>query len=439
MLKKALVICLTMVLLTALILTGCSSQDAGSSSSGGTEKGSSSDTSKSSGDSKDAEPILIGAVYPLSGPVASTGQNIKKGIDFALNEINSKGGINGRPIEIIFGDSQGDPKIGMAETERLITKENVVAMIGAYQSAVTEVVSQVAERYQTPLLTAISTADALTTRGYKYFFRMAPTNMMYLRDMIQFVVDSKEKYGEELNTVAVVADNTLLGQETAKWAKYWAEKNDLEVVEVVLYTKDAADLTSEVLTLKSAQPDVVVLDPYISDAILLTKTMHEQGFKTKVMIGKATGLIDPNFLPNVKELANGITTAVEWNGDLTKGGEINQRFMDEYGISMNGHSAEAYTGLWTLKTAVETAEKIEREAIKDSFTKLNIEKQFPNGPEIILPYDKIAFESLELEGETHTNTNTSANLAIAQIQDLEYKTVWPFEFTENEPVIPLGW
>jgi branched-chain amino acid transport system substrate-binding protein len=385
------------------------------------------------------ETIKIGAVYPLSGALASTGQNIKKGIDMAVEDINAKGGVLGKKIEIIYGDSQGDPKLGMSEAERLITQQNVPVLLGAYQSGVTEVVSQVAEKNRTPMLTAISTADVLTTHDYKYFFRLPPTNMMYLRDMVQYVVDCNNKFGLNYKTVGVIADNTLLGQETAKWTKYWAEQKGLNVVKEILYTRDAADLTSEVLSLKSVNPDVLVIDPYVSDAILLVKTMHEQGFKPKIIIAKASGIIDPNFLTNVKQQGDGITTAVEWNKGMTKGNEINAAFEKKYGIPMNGHSAEAYTAVWVIKTALENAGVLDREKIREAMAKIKIEKQFPNGPQIMLPYDTIAFQSIDLAGTTHVNQNAYATLGIAQIKNSEYKTVWPFAVAEMGPAIPLPW
>jgi len=386
-----------------------------------------------------SDKIQIGAVYPLTGAVASTGQNIKRGIDMAVEDINASGGVLGKKIEIVYGESQGDPKIGMSEAERLMTQGNVPVMLGAYQSGVTEVISQVAEKNATPLLSAISTADVLTTRGYKYFFRMAPTNMMYLRDMVQYVVDWNAKSHSNLKTVAIIADNTLLGQETAKWGKYWADKQGLSVIKVILYTRDAADLSSEVVTLKSAKPDVLMVDPYVSDAILLVKTMHEQGFKPKIMISKATGVIDPNFLKNLKSQAEGITTAVEWNKGMSKGKDINQKFEAKYGISMNGHSAEAYTAVWVLKTAIEQAGEANRDKIRAALANLKIEKKFPNGPEIMLPYDKISFEAIELAGQQHLNQNVNATLGIAQIRGDEYKTVWPFSVAEVQPVVPLPW
>jgi len=408
---------------------------------GGTQSaGSSEAPSQQSTDSGDAaasgDTLKIGAVYPLTGDVAAIGQNIKRGIDFAVEEINAAGGVNGMQIEIVWGDTQGDPKVGMSVAEKLITSDDVTVLLGCYQSAVTEVVSQVAEKYQVPMLTAISTANQLTTHDYQYFFRLAPTNSIFLRSMIEYLVELDKTADIEIKTISIIADNTLLGQETAQWARYWGEQYGLEVLTEVLYTQGAADLTSEVLTLKSANADALVCDNYISDGILLTKTMAEQDYKPQVMVGKATAYIDPTFIPNTGAISNGISTALEWNPDLTKGLEINAAFKAKYDVDMNGHSAEAYTAVWILKTAIEQAGSLDRGEIREAMANLTIEGSFPNGPEIILPYDTISFDTVEWDGIKHTNTNANAVVAVAQIQDGVLKTVWPFDYTENEVIIP---
>ena len=123
---------------------------------------------------------------------------------------------------------------------------------------------------------------------------------------------------------------------------------------------------------------------------------------------------------------------VEWNPDLTKGREINQRFREIFGVDMNGHSTESYTAIWTLKTAFEQAGTDEGGAVRDALASIDIQGSFPGGPQIILPYDRIRFESYLLDGTWHTNNNVFASVAIAQIQDGEYRIVWPFEYSGQE-------
>jgi len=384
----------------------------------------------------DTNTIRIGAIYPLSGPVAAIGHNIVRGIEFAVDEINANGGIDGRMIEVIFADSEGRPAQGMTVAERLITRDNVVAIIGAYQSAVTEVVSQVAERHRVPLITAISTADQLTTRGFQYFFRLSPTNSIFLRSMIEYLVTIDRETSTNIRTISILADNTLMGQETARWARHWAGEHGIEVLAEVLHIQGSADLSSEVLTIMNSGADALVVDSYISDAILITRTMAEQGFTPPVMVAKATGFIDPTFLPNTGTMANGISSAVEWSADMYRGQGVNAGFRERFGIDMNGHSAQAYTAVWVLKTAIVNAGSTDSSAIRYALRNIRIEGYFPGGNEIILPYDVISFEDVVWHGMTHTNTNANAVVTVAQIQDGVMRTVWPFAYTPNRPVVP---
>ena len=79
--------------------------------------------------------------------------------------------LGGAKIEIVYADTKGDPKNGMSETERLITSEKVVAMIGAYQSAVTKTASQMTERLRIPYVCSDSSSPTLTERGYQVLFQ----------------------------------------------------------------------------------------------------------------------------------------------------------------------------------------------------------------------------------------------------------------------------
>ena len=142
---------------------------------------------KSSGSQTDEDKtILIGGLYPLSGSMADSGKTMQFGINFAIDRINASGGINGYQLKVVWGDSQGDSAVGMVEAERLINEEKVDIIMGAYQSSVTLTASQIGEQYGVPFITANATSDALTANGYQYFFRLAPTNMMFMRDMVAF-------------------------------------------------------------------------------------------------------------------------------------------------------------------------------------------------------------------------------------------------------------
>lgn len=382
------------------------------------------------------KPVKIGAIYALSGNNAVIGTNILRGLDFAAEEINRAGGIGGHPVEIVRGDTRGDVGVAQDVAKQLIVREGVQAVIGCHQSTLTEAVSKICEEYHIPMITAISTVDSISCNQYEYFFRMCPVSSVYLKDMFLYLKDQEEQTGKEVKTIAVFADNSLIGQEAIRCARLYAPEFGMEILEEVQYEQGTADLSEEIAQLKEAGADAVVAESYAYDAILLMETMKEQDYTPPILIAKANGFADPSFISEAGESAEGVATVVEWNPDMTKGYEVNQRFKKIFGIDMNGHSAEAYTAVWVFKTAMEQAESMSGEAVKDALKTLDIQESFPDGGPIILPYDRIRFEDHEIQGTWHYHDNISASVAIAQIQNGEYKTVWPFEYAKEKIQYP---
>lgn len=384
------------------------------------------------------DPIRIGAIYALSGNNAAIGTNILRGIDFAAEDINQSGGVDGRPVEIIRGDTQGDADVARSEAERLINQEKVHAIVGCHQSTLTEIVAEVCQEYKIPMITAISTVDSISTHHNEYFFRLCPMNSLYLENMFMYMQEQAEQTGREVKTIAVFADNSMIGQEAIRCARIYAPQYGMEIVKEIQYGQGVADLTDEILELKEADADAVLAESYVSDASLLMTTMEELDYHPPILIAKANGFADPSFIPATRGISEGVTSVVEWNSDMTKGQDINKRFKEIFGVDMNGHSAEAYTAVWTFKTAFEQAGTDDGEAVRDALAALDIQNAFADGPEIILPYDRIKFEDHEFDGIRHYNNNIYASVAIAQIQDGEYKTVWPFEYSNQKIVYPAG-
>lgn len=170
-----------------------------------------------------ADPVRIGALYPLSGQVAKSGEDTLNGIRLAIDIINSRipdlqlplaageglPGLGNVKIELVAADHQGSPEIGAAEAERLIVQRKVVALIGAFHSSVAATSSQVAERLGVPYISGESEATNLTERGFKWFFRTTPTTRTQVRDFFLFLRDINKGSTNPIRTFAVVNENTL--------------------------------------------------------------------------------------------------------------------------------------------------------------------------------------------------------------------------------------
>jgi branched-chain amino acid transport system substrate-binding protein len=179
-----------------------------------------------------------------------------------------------------------------------------------------------------------------------YFFRLCPLNSVYVEDMLMYLRDSKDQTGEEIKTVAIFTDRAAIGQELIRCVELFKDEYGLELVATVDYTSNATDLSAQVLALKQADPDAILCDSYIGDATLFIQTLKEQNYSPKMIVAKANGFTDPSFITNLGSIANGVASVVEFNPDLTNGVEINEEFKAEFGVDMNGHSAESYTVVW---------------------------------------------------------------------------------------------
>ena len=155
-----------------------------------------------------AQEVVIGALYPMSGANAQIGVDAQHAFETALDIINKSHdfdlplaktaglpGLGGSKVRIVYADHQSDPQKGRAEAERIITQDKVSALIGTYQSAVAATVSQTAERYQVPLMSADNSSPSLHRRGLKYFFRAAAHDEFFTLAMFD-LLDSIRKKGE---------------------------------------------------------------------------------------------------------------------------------------------------------------------------------------------------------------------------------------------------
>ena len=386
--------------------------------------------------------IRIGVIFPLTGPAASTGQVLLEGVKLAADIVNTKNNLNmplaktaglpnlkGAKIKIIPGDHQGKPEIGMAEAERLITQEKVVALIGAYHSAVTATASQAAERYGIPFVNDSSTSPTLTERGFKWFFRTTPNDDILSENFFQFLNDLSKKKKIKVDSIALLSENTLFGTDSVKFQKKYAEKYGYNIVGTVLYPAKSTQLTSEVQKVKSYNPRIILQTSYIADAILSMKTYRELNFAPEAILANDAGFIDPEFVKALGKNADYIASREVWAKDLTLKKPMIKTVADMFekrtGKKMDGSSARAFTATIVLADAINRAGSTEPVKIQKALLETDVK-----GEQLVMPWGGVKFDP-------KTHQNMLGKGIIVQIQNGEYYTVWPFDLATKEVVWPF--
>jgi len=386
--------------------------------------------------------IVIGVIYPMSGPAAQAGVDNKAVFEIAAELANGtadlpfpfyqrlKGlpGLKGAKVRLIFTDHQGKPDVGQAEAERLITQEKAHALVGAWHSAVTATTSQVAERHGIPFLNPESSSPGLTERGFKWFFRTSPHDGHFTQVMFDFFRDFEKKRGVKLKTLGLTYEDTLFGADSGKVQKELARKHGYEVVLDLQYRARATSLQSEVQRLKAANADVWMPTSYQTDAILFVRTSKELDYNPKMIMAQNAGHISPDFVNAVGKEAEGTMTRAPFSTDLITRRPVAQALNALYarraGKELYDFPARAFTGMLTLLDALNRAGAADPEAVRKALAASNVP-----GDQLIMTWEGVKFDD---KGQ-----NTGVKGIILQLQGGKYHTVYPFDVATKDVVYPI--
>lgn len=359
--------------------------------------------------------IRLGGLFPLTGGTAKVGIENRQGLQMAIDEINAAGGIKslgGAKIEMVWGDSQGKPEVGISEVERLVQQENVVAILGGYESSVSTPATQAAERLKTPFIVAASIADEITERGFKYTFRVASKADFYARDQVLFLKSLKDTIGLDVKRVALLHEDTDYGESTAVGQKKYLEQEGMELTIEVKYPSSAADLTTEIAKVKSTNPDAVLVVTYLNDAILLAQGRLAGGMKDTPFVDAAGGSLYAEFTQALGDSAEGWLSILEFSKYAPKATAVNAKYFEAYGVDFSGNSALNYQVGMVIWDALERAGSIDRDAVRDAIASTKL-----TGDKVILPMEELYFDE--------TGQNPQSGLYVAQVQNGELIPVWP--------------
>jgi branched-chain amino acid transport system substrate-binding protein len=389
-----------------------------------------------------ADPIRIGALYPLSGQVAKSGEDTLNGIRLAVDIINNRfpdvqlpfaateglPGLGNAKIELIAADHQGSPEIGGAEAERLIVQRKAVALIGAFHSSVAATSSQIAERLGVPYVSGESEATNLTERGFKYFFRTTPTTRTQVRDFFTFLRDVNKGAANPVRTIAVVNENTLWGKEFAQSVdSYFSEFPEFKLAINITYQQGTPDVASEVQRLIAAKPDVVMHASYDAEAILFARTYKQYNFAPRGVMAIGAAFASGAFRNALGPDANFFLVREHWSRDLGANNpvvtQVAKMYRERFGKDMDGTAARAFTAMMTLAEAINRAGSTDPRKIREALATTNLTSE-----QLIMPWQGVKFDQ---KGQ---NTLTSA--VFVQIQNVEPKMVWPADRATAKLVWP---
>ncbi len=319
--------------------------------------------------------IKIGVIAEMTGSMPSIGKACKNAAELAVKEINDAGGleVGGKKykVEILVEDCAAVGDQAAAVANRLINQEKINYIIGPNTSRCAIPVSDVCEGAKVVFITpwsthANATFDAINNKPKKYSFRACFVDSYQAEVLVKFVLDNLK-----MKKAAVLYDVTIEhNRDISQIFKKQFEQKGGEVVVFENYTPDEKDLSSQLTTIKNGKPDIILLPNYYTEVPSQIKQAQSLGI-TVPFIG-TDAWSNPDILSLCGEKCDGYYFSAHYAPDAADPAAVKyiNSYEKIYGTKPDDVAALTYDSFRLLFNAIKKAEKLDKDAVRDSFSKM---------------------------------------------------------------------
>lgn len=308
-----------------------------------------------------ARTIKIGAIFPITGPLATFGTSCANGAKMAIEEVNLRGGVLGSKIQLLIEDDQYKPEEAANAAKKLIERDKVVALIAEVTSSITLVVAPIAQQSKIVLLTPIATNPKVTQVG-DYIFRACFIDDFQGEVMANFVYKNLK-----LKTAAIL---TAVTSDYSKGlAQFFKQKYTAlggKIVAEESYSEGDSDFRAQLTKIKAAKPEFVYVPGYYADVGPILLQARELGIT--VPFGGGDGWDSPVLLQTAGKAAEGCFFSNHYSPDSKE--LVVQTFVKnyqkKYGTTPDALAALAYDAAKLLVDAINRAGSTDSSKIRDA-------------------------------------------------------------------------
>jgi branched-chain amino acid transport system substrate-binding protein len=314
-----------------------------------------------------AQTIKIGSIFPFTGQMAVYAEDAKRALDFALEEVNNAGGINGKKVEFIYEDSTGTPKGGVAAAQKLIEINNVDALIGCLFSSVVMAVKPVVTANKTVLVAPMA-SDPDVYAGTRYIFSLTPTDNDNCFVNAKYCTQVLKK--KTLGILYMLNDS---GISSDRYMTQWWEHFGGKVLAHEDFTPGSMDFRTQLTKIRDAGPDTVFIHVTWREAVNVLKQIWEMNMKVHVTANSQVN--EPKILEMAGEAAEGLTFTTAYVGDRPEDKRVKEEY--EKAFTAKYKQAPAIVGWNTYDCARVLFEAMKRggtrgDSLRNEMVKLNI-------------------------------------------------------------------
>ncbi|PIX33328.1 MAG: branched-chain amino acid ABC transporter substrate-binding protein [Candidatus Infernicultor aquiphilus] len=371
--------------------------------------------------------IKIGVAVSLTGKIAYEGRLVKDGYEVWEDWVNSHGGITAGGInykvKMVYYDDESTPVRGAKLTEMLITQNKVDFLFGPFSSAITFATTAIGEKYKMITIAPEANAVNIYERGYKYVFSVLPPAPMLMVPIAYMA----ENLNPKPKTVAIISANGLFPLSCAGGFRDKCKELGFDVVLFEKYPAGATDISTLLTQVKNLNPDILGVAGYTADSLMVIRQCKELNINPKIY-AFSVGVMIPSFIAELGADAEYAFEGEWWlpgmkNSDKVFGttADYVQACKDKFGPDYmpEYHVSSASAAGTLLQLAIEKADSIETEKVREALSTLDLE---------LATWPAIAFNE---KGQ-----NIKWPHPVVQVQNGKYVIVYPESSQENAPMYP---
>ena len=313
-------------------------------------------------------PILVGTTQSLSGRFAEEGRLQLEGLLMWADDINARGALLGRPVQLIHYDDHSDADRVEMLYDKLINERKVDLLIGPYSSELTLRATDVAERNNFPIVTAAASADSIWNRGYSNVFGIDVPSSNYMN----IAVEEAARRGAK--TIALFYAEGDFAEDVARGVRREVKKHGLRLVMDRKYAPDKADfrMLAEELVAVESEADVLLGATYLSDSVAIATALGERRRLDVDMVALTVGPATREFSNMLGGRVNGVCGVVQWLRSVRLPGaqDFSYRYRQMHGHNAAVYAAIGYSAGQVTEAAVRLAGTTDKDAVREQLRNL---------------------------------------------------------------------
>jgi branched-chain amino acid transport system substrate-binding protein len=239
----------------------------------------------------------IGGIFSVTGPASFLGDPEKKSMEMAIDEINAKGGIDGHPLEPVIYDDEGDPGKARLAATKLISKDNVLAIIGPSLTPTTLAIVPVAEEDKFPLISCAA-GIKITEPVKPWVCKTAQSDVLAVAAIYQYM----KSHG--IKKVGIITVEDAFGESGKEQLQKQAAKFGIEIVQAESFGAKDTDMTAQLTKLRAAQPDAIICWGTNPGPAVIAKNVKQMNIK--IPLYQSHGVASPKFIELAGDAADGV-------------------------------------------------------------------------------------------------------------------------------------